>query len=121
MAAICWYWSKSQSRAAPMPRSGSVCDDRVCRVPKATRRRTVASIRAGSTAARMARSSASGAWAVGGGPAGKSPAAPAAAAGAAPTTVPAAATPVAATAAERKVRRDGSGEPEVGVMATSYA
>jgi len=54
---ICW---KSQSRAAPMPRTASVWLDSVCRVPKATSRRTVASMRRWSISRSISRSSRSG-------------------------------------------------------------
>src|SRR3954464_14340185 len=43
-----------------MPRIGSSCTDRVCRVPKETSLRMVASIRLGSTSRRIARSSGAG-------------------------------------------------------------
>ena len=45
-----------------MPRSGSSWDESVCRVPKETSLRTLASIRSWSIAARIARSSRSGSW-----------------------------------------------------------
>ncbi len=51
---------KIQSRAAPIPRSGSSWSDSVCRVPNETSLRTIASTRSGSTAARIARSSSPG-------------------------------------------------------------
>ena len=43
--------ASAQRTAAPIPRLGSVCDDKVWRVPKPTSRSTVAFIRAASTAA----------------------------------------------------------------------
>jgi len=58
---------KIQSRAAPIPRTGSSCVDKVCRVPNDTSFSTVARSLAWSTWASRARSSASGTCAVGGG------------------------------------------------------
>ena len=50
MACICSY---TQAVAAPMPRTGSVWLDAVCRVPNWVSRSTVAWIRSGSTCAQQ--------------------------------------------------------------------
>src|SRR5438477_554252 len=60
VAAIAWNWASSQSRAAPMPRTGSVWLDSVCRVPKETSFWIVASIRLGSISRNSWRSCLSG-------------------------------------------------------------
>ncbi len=58
-AAYVFSSASIQSRAAPMPRTGSSCDDSVWRVPNDASLRTVASMRSGSISRRMARRSAS--------------------------------------------------------------
>src|SRR5690348_9836926 len=52
-------WALVQPSAAPMPRFGSVCDDKVCRVPKLTRLSIVCRSCAWLTGATIARSFAS--------------------------------------------------------------
>jgi hypothetical protein len=52
-------WLSAQRTAAPIPRLGSVCDDKVCRVPKPTSFVTVCFIRSPLTGATIARSLAS--------------------------------------------------------------
>src|SRR5206468_5342538 len=55
-------WSNTQLVAAPMPRTGSVWLDAVCRVPNETSFRIVALIRSGSISRSIARRAGSGAW-----------------------------------------------------------
>lgn len=86
-----------QSPAAPIPRTGSSCAESVCRVPKETSLRTVASIRSWSISLIRERSSREGDWAVAGGR-GPHPDASDASAGR-----PSAATPAPATVAVRTV------------------
>jgi hypothetical protein len=62
VAAIACIWSNTQLVAAPMPRTGSVWLDAVCRVPNPTSFRIVALIRSGSISRSIARSPGSGAW-----------------------------------------------------------
>src|SRR5215472_10896485 len=57
MACICWV---TQAVAAPMPRTGSVWLDAVCRVPNCVSRSIVAWIRSGSTWRSSARRAGSG-------------------------------------------------------------
>jgi hypothetical protein len=60
VAATASSWANTQAVAAPMPRTGSVWLDAVCRVPNWVSRSTVALIRPGSTSRNSARSSSSG-------------------------------------------------------------
>jgi hypothetical protein len=60
MAASCSNCDLIQSRAAPMPRTGSVCDDSVWRVPKDTSLRSSWRSRRGLISASMRRTSAGG-------------------------------------------------------------
>ena len=62
-----WNSPRVHSSAAPMPRLGSVCDDRVWRVPKLTRLSIVCLSCAWLTGAMIARSFASGAAVLGAG------------------------------------------------------
>jgi hypothetical protein len=56
VAAKADIWPKTQSVAAPMPRTGSVWLDRVCRVPNPTSFWIVAWMRSGSISRSRARS-----------------------------------------------------------------
>ena len=102
VAAIAWNWASSQSRAAPMPRTGSVWLDSVCRVPKETSFWIVASIRLGSISRNSWRSCLSGCCARAGRPG--EGASSAALAGAAANGA-LAATPAVTAVADRRVRR----------------
>src|SRR5258708_29306973 len=57
VAAISCIWAYTQAVAAPMPRTGPVWLDAVCRVPNWVSRRTIALLRAGPTRRNTARSS----------------------------------------------------------------
>src|SRR6188472_3986633 len=110
--------SKIQSRAAPIPRTGSSCVDSVCRVPNDTSFSTVAFSLAGSTSVSSARSSASGTCAVGGGgSAGGLTSAWAGEVRAVPMSGVAAPADAAAMAADRKVRRPGPALVAVSILA----